>query len=479
MADFLKNTAPPGAVPLPSPQPKIIGSPSPRINGLRAHPPSPPSSKANSVDIRPSSPTSQRSSTKPKMYQARDARMASESIRDFADFIRSTGPPGSTQGPANPPSGSLRTHYRDASDSAVSGVRSETLQSNSSKVTAKPKETESPRKTGPRLQPRAAVAAAEGNTTSELIDFIREGPPVAGGHRIPRTVAPFRTTMDSDEFNSLDIARIENDSAAQTSAASTQDGSTQSDSLRSSVNSRAPLLESSNRSNDPAGPVRKQRRVRDPYAIESDDELDELPDTPKAKPPREEESLLDFLNSVPPPPGNDRPPEPFTINMRPPKSSGGFSTASAMRARFRRTTSVDKTPVPKPSLASIRSRKSNHSTSAAGVASSVPASPSVPGGASARPDANGPFDNNASRSSSYTVRVNRERAGGSASLPHGPAGGPRPPQRQTETSALADFLRNTGPPEPPPMRTSSSLSEERKDASGLSKLFRRGKKVEA
>ncbi|KAL1966718.1 hypothetical protein VTN77DRAFT_3915 [Rasamsonia byssochlamydoides] len=473
LANFPKNTAPPGDV--PSPRPKTTPStPPPRINGLRAHPPTPPSgSKPSSIDIRSSSPTSQRSSTRPKMYQPRDAKPAAESLRDFADFIRSTGPPGSMQGPANPPSGSLRTHYRDTSGSVVSNTRSETPQSsNSSRATAKPKETESPRKSGPRLQPRAAVAS-EGNQTSDLIDFIREGPPTAGAHRIPRTVAPFRTTMDSDEFQSLDVARIDKDTAAQTTAA---DSSTQPNSLRSSVNSRAPLLESSNSSNAPAGPVRKQRRVRDPYAIDSDDEddLDDLAENSKGKPQREEESLLDFLNSVPPPPGNDRPPQPFSINV-PPKSSGGISTASGMRARFRRNTSVDKTPVPKPSMTSIRSRKSTNSAS--GVPFAGPASSVVSIASGAQANANAQFDNPASGSSDYAAIVNRERVGGSNSS-YGPSGGARVLQRQTETSALADFLRNTGPPEPPPMRTASSMSEDRKDPSALSRLFRRGKKVE-
>lgn len=64
-------------------------------------------------------------------------------------------------------------------------------------------------------------------------------------------------------------------------------------------------------------PKRTRRRVRDPYAIDfSDDEDDEMlfndvMPAAKPKPQRQEESLMDFLNSVPPPP--PRNPQPFML----------------------------------------------------------------------------------------------------------------------------------------------------------------------
>ena len=51
-----------------------------------------------------------------------------------------------------------------------------------------------------------------------------------------------------------------------------------------------------------------------------------------------------------------------------------------------------------------------------------------------------------------------------------------PSVRQTETSALADFLKNTGPPEPPVSKAPAATKS--KD-SGFSRLFVRRKKVEA
>lgn len=51
-----------------------------------------------------------------------------------------------------------------------------------------------------RLQARDAVVP-RGDSVSDLIDFVRSGPQMEKqDHRIPRTVAPFRSTMDSDQM---------------------------------------------------------------------------------------------------------------------------------------------------------------------------------------------------------------------------------------------------------------------------------------
>ena len=54
---------------------------------------------------------------------------------------------------------------------------------------------------GPPLQARSATGAASGN--KDLINFIRDGPEEQGSHRISRSVAPFRNTMDSDQFGEM------------------------------------------------------------------------------------------------------------------------------------------------------------------------------------------------------------------------------------------------------------------------------------
>lgn len=191
--------------------------------------------------------------------------------------------------------------------------------------------------------------------------------------------------------------------------------STQRTATQTSTSSKV-SAPSKNVSEDPF-PARKQRRVKDPYAIDSDDEddLDELLEPQKPK--REEESLMDFLRNVPPPEAQP-PPQPFNIS-------------SSSKARVLGKQSSGQGP---PAKSPQQQQPGAH-----------------PAG-----------------QSNYAVKVGMERNGGSV---RGPGIG----GRQTETSALADFLKNTGPPEPPAPR-----APEKKDsgANSISRLFTRRKKVE-
>ncbi|GAD99737.1 conserved hypothetical protein [Paecilomyces variotii No. 5] len=449
LAEFLKNTAPPGEDPT---RPSMRG-----VNGLRANPPERPvTSKYKPIEI----PTAASASSKApisKNVQVRDARSTVQSTRDFADFLRSTGPPGQPAKPHSDMESRTRTSLSQQRPS-----------------------TQSSRKTGPRLQARPATASKE-EQTSDLIDFIREGPPTAGARRIPKTVAPFRNTMDSDELMSLG-PRADNTAASSV-------GSTRNSSVNAayySDNSRTGLMESANRANvrtspavqqpssfkgKPSGfpsedddmrPVRKQRRVRDPYAIDSEDEddLEELMETPKPKPQREEESLLDFLRSEPPPDfgASTAPPQPFIMNAAPPKSSSGMSAASAMKARLLRNASLDRFPTAKQSKASMRSRRPTTGAVEPGHDVAAPASSYV----QQAPSSPGTFSRSTPGQTDATD-IDRD-----AIAPM--------PRRQTETSALADFLKNTGPPEPPAYRQSPTLDDEK--SSSFTKLFSRRKKIE-
>jgi hypothetical protein len=217
-------------------------------------------------------------------------------------------------------------------------------------------------------------------------------------------------------------------------------------------------------------PARKQRRVRDPYAIDSDDEdMEELFEAPKSK-PQKEESLLDFLKSVPPPPTNDQAPQPFLLTTgagpgQPPKSSGGMSATSVIKSRLKKTIGGNDHP-DSPTTVASGSGRFPIDTKSHYISSSVS-------------NSNNRINTNAV-SPGYPPRVSRDQGRNPQPMSHTiPVGTPRSPQRQTETSALADFLRNTGPPEAPPVRPSTSLSDERKESSTLSKLFSRRRKLEA
>ncbi|RJE20971.1 hypothetical protein PHISCL_06681 [Aspergillus sclerotialis] len=374
-------------------------------------------SKSKSTEF-PKAKPAERMSLPPKQrtVQARDARLTNESTRDFAEFIKSTGPPV----PASP--------GRPDIGSPKSSGATETSR-NSRPAGALSKNAGSARGNFPKLEARPA-AGVSGNHTSDLIDFIREGPPTPGAHRIPRAVAPFRDTTDSEDFESSEAERTDRDGPTRASLASTQ-GSSMAKSF-TSVGSRTGLLDSTRRTTIQAGPntqvsapspapsrnvsdepvpARKQRRVRDPYAIDSDDE-DDHDDLTSSKPKREEESLMDFLRNVPPP-STQPAPQPFNISRN---------------------------PATIPAKSPLRQHSGNS-----------------PGG-----------------QSNYALKVGMERNGGSMNVPS------TMPGRQTETSALADFLKNTGPPEPPAPRTpTAGVGKKESGVNSISRLFTRRKKIEA
>ncbi len=339
LADFFRDTAPPG-----SSEPEAVvrksSSPVEGMNGLRASPPysfAMPPSTAVAVD--PSqlgmkeqkTPLSSASKYLHNQQQPRDPRFGKTSTRDLADFAKSTGPEGPGQLPK-----------------AVSSPLAEPIQ---------PTQPKRAKSAAPRFLARDPVVKG---ANSDLIDFIREGPPRAKGditHRIPRTVAPFRTTMDSDELNSLETPQ---DPDSRNSVSSTLGASVVT---KSTVDSRTGLMDSTNRTAlNPANssnlgtgqvpkraseasnqPKRKQTRTKDPYAIDlgSDDEIDDG----LGKPPRyQEESLIDFLRNSSPPPESQTQPQPLLLstntlasqspNVLRKATNGGF------RERVKRTAST-------------------------------------------------------------------------------------------------------------------------------------------
>jgi len=269
--------------------------------------------------------------------QARDARLPRESVAELADFLRSTGPHG----------GSVVRNPTAPSPIPKSSVETPRVSTTSSMNRS-------------RLQAReAAVDYKDDN--SDLIDFIRRGPPsVAGNPRIPRTVAPFRTTMDSDQLagavGGKAVDAQLHDVEVRNSQASTN--ITES-SVPSSINSQSallgrnkPLPGSNNRFGGPADddmpmPKRKTRRVRDPYAIDLSDEEedDDVPmsmSRPQRRAPPQEESLLDFLKSMPPPPPEPAAVQPFSRTRTQDKPKKKSSAPSLMARLTRRVDRGDR-----------------------------------------------------------------------------------------------------------------------------------------
>jgi hypothetical protein len=293
------------------------------------------------------------------------------------------------------------------------------------------------------MRPRSPAGPRSGN--DDLIDFIRQGPPDQkdGTHRIPRAVAPFRTTVDSDQFDRMldENGNIESAYGSQVSTTSKQSANSRTGLLPAPTTvqpaySNTPQKLTGSLSSGPEPQVtRTRRRVKDPYAIDLSDEEDEDLVTALPKPQitrtrrrikdpyaidlsdeededlltalprsgrRQEESLMDFLNSTEPPPSNN--PQPLLLNG---------ATVAAAKARANGPSS---------------------SSSTAGKNGTNPAFPKVipsasPGGVpSIIPSTAPPPRSNKPRLQARGAGAREAQVGRSA------------------TDDLADFLRTSGPP---------------------------------
>lgn len=262
---------------------------------------------------------------------ARDARAPGESLADFAEFIKSTGPP-SDRGPA-----ALRNVPAPVSPTRSGPESQQTISTMGSRSNNRS-----------RYQPREAAANSRSDN-SDLIDFIRQGPPIPGSQsHIPRHVAPFRNTMDLDMMSGAVGGRAVDavlpDMRHSQASTSVTDNSMPS--IQSSINSSSALLKNKGMSKanklfgeeedeDDMGmpmPVRKTRRVRDPYAIDFSDEEEDDFDMAPRPPPKKEESLAEFLSSY------DPPPEPPSLPMKMPKKK---TSTPSLIGRFTRSGSKE------------------------------------------------------------------------------------------------------------------------------------------
>lgn len=431
--------------------------------------------------------------------QARDARLPRESILEFADFIRATGPPGAEAAPVQPNAGMRRNQSMRQPGSpahAIPGSRP------NMSISAGRPSVGGGSVSRARLQARDATVDV--NDNSDLIDFIRQGPSSGANPRIPRTVAPFRTTMDSDQMQSAAGGRamdaslpdVQDMRASQASKASTNATEMSAPSIQSSVNSQSALLGRNQIPAQPGSsspwdegemmPVRKQRRVRDPYAIDFSDEEDEEDDdfeyqpTPQRKPAAKEESLMDFLNSVPPPSSAD--PMPFNLSRTstaPAKAVAPKKKASApsLMSRFRQNNAAGPVPAMPPSYGtrggpvsqpSNRSLHNNLSSSSSANKGYIPIQVNIPTGGVG--DLFPSYGN--SGSSAANIMSSSSRPSGRVPMKKfEPRDAVSVPSRGT--SDLAEFLRSSEPPGP---MVTASWSKDASADSGGSKLFGRRKK---
>lgn len=334
---------------------------------------------------------------------AREPRIEQESMRDFADFIRSTGPSAGQEKAVQP---------------FVNLSGNNSTSSLGRKVSAPPNGTRTIDGPSARprinMEPRSPAGLTSGN--DDLIDFIRQGPPSAnsGQPRIPRNVAPFRTTVDSDQFDQM-LGGHNNVESAYGSTASTLDSKHSNQTINSHTGllpepkvvqpaySNTPQKLSGNMASNSEPHITKtRRRVKDPYAIdfsddEDEDQLTALPPASQPAPAPKQESLMDFLNGMDPPTTSK--PQPFMLSEE---------TIAAAKARASASNST---------LSSSHTATRN-GASQFGAISSTSVASDAPRAYKPRLQARAPA-------------VGDVRSSKSA------------------TSDLADFLRNSGPPEPP------------------------------
>ncbi|KAK7973048.1 hypothetical protein PG988_007182 [Apiospora saccharicola] len=433
-----------------------------KSTGLSSHPPEAHGNAKLAGPVPRAPPVSMATQGRMVPGQARDARIPRESLQDFAEFIRSTGPPaGRGNFQANKPVANPGPHRRDVSNPIPTATMNTAM--------PPPKRTASTRA---RLQARDA-AVSSNNESSDLIDFIRRGPPSTGANpRIPRNIAPFRNTMDSDQLQMSGATGGRAIDAALPDVRTSQASTTVPESVNSSINSQSALL---NKSNKPTSysnnfdeedmiPKRKQRRVRDPYAIDFSDEedLDDLleEEAPKPKPkPKREESLVDFLNNYDPPP-DPSPPQPFYNTKQPAVLKKKSTTNLIARLRNGSASQADRTPPP----TGRDSRASSNTGNGRGYTPIVANTPPPSGGNSGKiNDMMGPG-----------MPQNRAPSGRVPMKHYEPRDAtPSQAARASGTSDLARFLRESEPP-PSTLATASPAVEDK--PSGFSRIFERRKK---
>lgn len=416
-----------------------------------------PESPAGGVIPSSSSPTKSRSNR----VQPRDARLENDTMRDLADYVRSTGPANEQQLPkalsSRPGTSATMKTLPTTNDAArttpmppVPATRPMTQQSQSSKSVG----------ARTRFQAREPTVARRSGT-KDLIDFLKEGPPSS-----PSSPGGVNGQLSNE--------------TGRASAASTQNSSVAPRSVQESMNSSTALLASNRtqpskvngmstaatptqrqlpqRQRDDM-PARKQRRIRDPYAIDDSDDEAEEQQTPAQAKRTQDESLIDFLRNTAPAAGSSPPPV-LAGSSAGPSNAAAQPNNQGIRERIMRSTS-------KSSL----NRKASVNTSRPPRTDSkvAPYNRSTTQARAASPHLSQKgrkIDSYKPTTVTHAPHLDRERKENFA----------RPPTSsgRTETADLADYLKNSGPVETvgiPIMRQSSIVKEE----AGFLKFFSRRK----
>ncbi|KAI9671973.1 MAG: hypothetical protein M1817_002296 [Caeruleum heppii] len=512
LADFIKSTGPSSAVHSSdgqSQRSEVAGKSFAALRSNASQPSTSPLSPRSSTRASPSSqargkaPVSstvnQPGRIRPGGPTARPARVNRSPTRDLADFLRSTGPDAEAASARSNTSRSGSIVGRPGTATTATSHSTTKKTTNGIRAAVSQDEGVLPGQLmfKSRLMARDAAASAR-NNSADLIDFIRQGPPedrngaIVQGTRGPGVQRKFSTER-SPAVSRIQASRVSN------STLSTNHGSlkSQPQSVESSTNSQSGLLR---RNADAAGssdfdevpmPKRKQRRIKDPYAIDSDSEEDyDITSTPKAKPQRQEESLMDFLRNVPPP---NAPTTSSVFDDVPNPNKGSAerkhsltSTKALLGRAMSSQTSIKSSgvkgstlrkpaPTSNPSAGRVPTRPPQITLNSSGQETPL-------GSGSLGMATNGSSRSHLGTGTSNSSSTATPRSPHPDSQPRKTARTSGAPQARapvassmkSSTRELADYLRNTGPP-PPSSGSTYSSTPAREENGTFSKMLRRMK----
>ncbi|KAL8784067.1 MAG: hypothetical protein Q9213_004194 [Squamulea squamosa] len=507
LADFIRTSGPPPVeMGRPSTGRSIVSLKG--LNGLRSNPmagtkiaadqsTAPSLQKPKPENQRPRPVTARSAQGGP-----REAQWEYETTRDFADFIRSTGPDAEIA-PSSPamvvqdkavqdkvvtasmskprPNKAMTPDQRSASATSSNGRKITKPNPGLSKSPPPTTQDQPSKRTTSKLQAREATYEPTHN--EDLLDFLKQGPADDRGIEKRSLPGPVASVVPQNPRVSNNLRERFSDNT-RSSVASTQGsalanrsiGSTNSetgllDSSRGSLGGSPSLSQKLTRFDEPAQGIRKQRRGKDPYVIDSNSEDEAQSGTPK--PQRQEESLIDFLNSMPP------------LKQPGPIIPSAFDDIPNPTIR---TNNINK-------KANLMQNQRNSRTAAItaatpGIRSANLAPSSNPRGRTpnSAPSAHAPQLpplNSRDTSPHLMSTYNTPSANPQTSIPNGvstTSGNPQPKAKAQRiarsdrddntrgTSDLADFLRNSEPPTQVPremMRRTDSVEEKEGEGKGI------------
>ncbi|KAL1634113.1 hypothetical protein SLS56_002416 [Neofusicoccum ribis] len=250
-------------------------------------------------------------------YMPREPRVQTDPTFDLRDFLMSTTPNNGNKNVAPIDT----TFSRTASDNnsgaptptgsrgflTKSGSRSGKTSISEGTSSSPATRDSTSRRSKKNFEPRSPAGPT--HIDNDLIDLIRQGPP-GSDHRIPRTVAPFRDTMDSDQMEMYSSNNVAPSVISQNTTNSRSGLLSQGHTVQPAYSSEPSTLSGSMSDQPMIVKNRPKKRVIDPYAIPDDDELEE-----------EFGEDDDELTALP---GSTN--GPFTNTAPPPSALGGVTT---------------------------------------------------------------------------------------------------------------------------------------------------------